>query len=99
MSKQRVIVRLNALVPTQHPYRRLAALGSFDETEPYLKRVETANPHKGYGMRTLFKCLLWQFREALSDRALARYIQENTAAKWCYGFSRTQKPPHGMHLG
>ena len=35
----------------------------------------------GFGIIQLFKCLLLQFIEDISDRELERYLQENTAAK------------------
>ena len=41
----------------------------------------------------LFKCLLLQFMENLSDRELERFLQENNAAKWFCGFDLTDKTP------
>jgi transposase len=38
--------------------------------------------YKGYGINTLFKTLLLQHLEDISDRELERFLQENTAAKW-----------------
>ena len=55
--------------------------------------VETDNHYKGYGIVTLFKCLLLQFMEDLSDRELMRYLQENNAAKWFCGFSLSATTP------
>ena len=41
----------------------------------------------------LFKCLLLQFMQDLSDRELECYLQENTAARWFSGFSLSEKTP------
>lgn len=37
-------------------------------------------------MGRLFRCLLMQFMEDLSDWELERYLEENLAAKWLCGF-------------
>ena len=52
------------------------------------------NPYKGYGMLRLFKCLLLQFIENLSDRKLEKFLQENNAAKWFCGFSLLYRTPN-----
>ena len=44
------------------------------------------------GLR-LFKCLLLQFMENLSDRELAVYLSDSNAAKWFCGFSITEATP------
>ena len=54
--------------------------------EKELASVEKDGSYKGYGVFRLFKCLLLQFMEDISDRELERYLQENNAAKWFYGF-------------
>jgi len=41
----------------------------------------------------LFKCLLIQFLEDLSDRELEAYIQGNNPAKWLCGFGLIEKTP------
>ena len=41
----------------------------------------------------MFKCLLLQFMEDLSDRELERYLQENTAGKWFCGFGLAEITP------
>lgn len=50
-------------------------------------RIDT----KGKGVVRLFKCLLLQFMEDLSDRELMRFLEENNAGKWFCGFSLTEK--------
>lgn len=92
-SKQVVLVSLEDLVPADHIYRRFSSLWKFDGIKKYLKSIEKDNNYKGYGGLRLFKCLLLQFMEDLSDRELARYLQENTASKWFCGFDLTEKTP------
>jgi IS5 family transposase len=89
------MISLEDLVPKQHSYRRFASIWSFKHVEKKLKKIETTNPNKGFGMLILFKCLLLQFLENLSDRELERYLQENNAAKWFCQFSlRGETPDH-----
>ena len=80
MSKQIVMISLDDLVPENHIYRRFSDLWKFEGIKKYLKDIEKDNNYKGYGVLRLFKCLLLQFIEDLSDRELERYLQENTAA-------------------
>lgn len=47
----------------------------------------------GYGVARLFRCLLLQIMEDLSDRDLARYLEENLAAKWFCGFTLSDPTP------
>ena len=88
------MVSLNDLVPQAHMYRQFSKYWSFASVEKELACLEQDNRYKGYGMLTLFKCLLLQFMEDLSDRELARFLQENTAAKWFCGFTLCQQTPH-----
>ncbi|MFN8769800.1 MAG: transposase [Neisseriaceae bacterium] len=41
----------------------------------------------------LFKCLLLQFMENLSDRDLGIYLSDSNAAKWFCGFDLTEATP------
>jgi len=91
------MVSLEELIPQNHSYRRFISIWSFTYTEKELRKLEATNPYKGYGILRLFKCLLLQFLENLSDRELERYLQENTAAKWFCGFSlREETPDHSV---
>jgi IS5 family transposase len=47
----------------------------------------------GFGIDRLFKCLLLQVMEDLSDRELEKYLEENTSGKWFCGFSLLEKTP------
>ena len=48
---------------------------------------------EGYGKEIIFKMMLVQYIEDLSDREIERYLQENLAAKYFCGFSLTDKTP------
>ena len=67
--------------------------GILKMSKKQLKEIETDNNYKGYVAFKLFKCLLLQFMEDLSDRELERFIQENNTAKWFCGFAITDRTP------
>lgn len=92
-SHQMVMVSLEDLIPEEHIYRKFIQLWDFGEITKLLKKVEKDNNYQGYGILRLFKCLLLQFMEDLSDRELERYLSENNAGKWFVGFSLTDKTP------
>lgn len=87
------LVCLNELVSQNHNYRKFLKIWSFKFAEKELKKLDKGNPFKGYGLLKLFKCLILQFMEDLSDRELERFIQENTAAKLFTGFDLVDKTP------
>ena len=87
------IVSLEKLVPAKHMYRRFKELWDFKNIEEKLDKVAGSSRYEGYGIFRLFMCLLLQFMEDLSDRELARYLQENNAGKWLCGFSLTEATP------
>ncbi len=75
------MVCLNDLVPYTHYYRPFSELWTFEFANQQLKKLEKDNPYKGYSRLRLFKCLLLQFMEDLSDRELEKFLQKNNAAK------------------
>jgi len=87
------MISLENLIPQSHNYRKFVKIWSFQYVEKELKKLEKNNPYKGFGLLRLFKCLLLQFMENLSDRELERYMQENTAGKWFCNFSISEKTP------
>lgn len=87
------MVTLDDLAPAGHVYRKFSSLWKFDIVSKRLKKLEKDNNYKGYGFLRLFKCLLLQFMEDLSDRELERFLQENTAGKWFCGFSLVENTP------
>ena len=88
------VVTLEKLVPENHMYRRFVKLWSFYNVEKLLLNIETDNNYKGYGLMRLFKCLLLQFMEDVSDRELERLMQENIAAKWFCNFQLAENTPN-----
>ena len=93
MSRQMTLISLEELVPSSHIYRQFCKVFNFDHIIPILKQAEFDGPHKGYGIVRLFKCLLLQFMEDLSDRELERFLQENTSAKWFCEFDLSESTP------
>lgn len=87
------MVSLNELVPSNHQYRKFLSLWNFTDANKELKSLESDNNYKGYGLLRLLKCSLLQFMEDLSDRELARYLQENNSAKWFCGFGLVEATP------
>src|SRR4051794_21359470 len=92
-STQVTMVSLEELVSQTHQYRKFKGLFNFKEIERELKSVESGANYKGYGVGRLFKCLLLQFMEDLSDRELERYLGDSTAAKWFCDFSLMEYTP------
>ena len=85
---------LNQLVAEDHPYRKILNLIDLDRLcEPITDLDNADRGANGFGIVTLFKCLLLQFMEDLSDRELQRYLQENNAAKFFRGFDLMGRPP------
>lgn len=87
------IVSVNQLVPPRHRYRRFLELWNFKPVDAKLLTLRKSNPNEGYGLPVLFRCLLLQFLEDLSDRELEMMLQENIAAKLFCGFSLAQDTP------
>lgn len=93
MLYEQEIVTLNDLVAESHMYRKFMQVWYLKEVETEFTKMESGSDHKGYGLFRLFKCLLLQFMEDLSDRELERFLQENTAGKWFCGFSLVETTP------
>jgi IS5 family transposase len=91
--KQLEIVSLEQLVSESHRYRKFKAIWEFKEVDRKLRLTVQDNPHEGYGITKLFKCLLLQFLEDLSDRELEIFLQENNAGKWFCGFGLSEATP------
>jgi len=94
MSSQIEMVSLEDLVDNNHNYRKFNNLVDFDGlSKKHLSCLVTDNNYKGYGIDVLFRVLLLQFLEDLSDRELAKFLTENNSAKWFCGFSLSAKTP------
>ena len=75
-------ISINQLVSNDHSYRKFDRLVDFDHlSATYLSSLTHDNNYKGYVINVLFRVLLLQFLEDLSDRELAKYLAENVAAK------------------
>ena len=83
------MVNSEMLVRESHLYRKLEKLISFKKIAYRLKKLTD----EGYGKERIFKMMLVQYIEDLSDREMERYLQENVAAKYFCGFSLTDKTP------
>lgn len=81
-ANQYTMVTLDELVSESHQYRKFKELLDFSIVQKVLSKIESANNYKGYGVGRLFKCLLLQFMEDLSDRELETYLSDSTSAKW-----------------
>jgi len=92
-SNQIELVSLEELVAKDHAYRKFLLVLNFDVIYDILRQKKKNNPNEGYGVERLFRCLLLQHLEDLSDRELERYLQENNAAKLFAGFSLAEKVP------
>ena len=90
---QTEIINLEDLVPAKHVYRKFVKLWCFISVENELSSLVNSNQYKGFGIVRLFKCLLLQFMEDVSDRELERMLEENNAAKWFCGFSISETTP------
>ena len=93
MSYQVEMVNLEELVCSTHQYRQFSRVFDFSEIEKSLNSIEKEAAYKGYGLARLFRCLVLQFMEDISDRELERYMQENNAAKWFCDFGLTERTP------
>ena len=97
--RQITIISLEDLVPKKHIYRQLLTLVNFEHLTTILRKkfppADVGAP--GDGITTLFKCLLIQFLENLSDRELERFVQESTAAKYFCGFSLKDTRSYPVH--
>ena len=93
MSKQLEMVSLDLLVPEEHTYRKIAELVDFKGVLKPLSGLKKKLGSDGYGVEVLFRSILLQFMEDLSDRELERYLQENNSAKWFTGFRLSDKTP------
>ena len=87
------MVTLDELVSKDHQYRKFSKLIDFSIASKVLAEIETPNNYKGYGALRLFKCLLLQFMEDLSDRELEMYLNDSNSAKWFCEFDLGEKTP------
>jgi transposase, IS5 family len=87
------MICLDKMVLPTHRYRRFMKVWDFKKIDSLLKQAKSDNPHEGYGLTRIFRCLLLQFLEDLSDRELEVFLQENTSGKWFCGFLLNEDAP------
>jgi IS5 family transposase len=81
------------LVRQDHPYRRLSAMIPFESLCAPLHLKYSQMGRAGYPVDSVFKALLLQWMEDLSDRELERFLEENVAAKLFCGFGLSEPTP------
>lgn len=92
--RQMEMVMLDQLVPQDHPYHRVLEVVDMQRLCGPILELDKAGPGvDGFGIVRLFRCLLLQFMEDLSDRELERYLQENNAGKFFCGLGLTERTP------
>lgn len=92
-SLQVEMISLEELVSESHQYRKFISVFDFGVFRKVLKSIEKDSAYKGYGSDRLFRCLVLQFMEDLSDRELMRYLEDSNAAKWFCNFTLTEHTP------
>ena len=97
--KQVTMISLEELMPAKHNYRKFKEVFNFRKIDYRLKEMESDKGSKGYGMDRLFKCLLYQFMEDLSDRQLEEALKTNCVAKWFCEFGLADKTPDHSLFG
>jgi len=99
MSAQIEMVCLEDLVPQENVYRKFEELFNFRKIEYRLVKLEKRLGRTGYGMSRLFKCLLYQFMEDLSDRQLEESLKTSNVSKWFCGFGLIERVPDHSLFG
>ena len=61
------MISLDQLVLPTHRYRKFLKIWDFKKVDSLLKQAKSDNPYEGYGLERIFRCLLLQFLEDLSD--------------------------------
>ena len=93
MSHQLETISLDELVAPAHRYRYFKQVLTDQFITRQLGGLSNVPGRTGYGIDRLFKCLLLQFMEDLSDRECELFLQENNAGKWFCGFGLAEPVP------
>ena len=94
-----LFLSLDSLVPDKHPYRHLDQVISFSELSAPYQRLYSVKGRKAKGVEFGLCALVLQFMEDVSDREMARYLQENTAGKWFCNLALGEKSPDHSYFG
>ncbi len=90
---------LDDLVREDHAYRVLVRLIPFGSLCAPMRSRYASGGRPGYPVETMFKALLLQWMEDLSDRELERFLEENLAAKLFCGFGLWDRTPDHSSFG
>lgn len=88
-----------ALVPIDHPFRKLNAIVNFTELVAPLQECYSDIGTIGIPLEQGFKSLLVQFWEDYSDRQNEKAVAENIAVRWFCGFGLTAATPDHSYFG
>lgn len=88
-----LVTSVDELVSQDHPYRHLLRIIPFETLCAPFQAKYSKNGRAGYPAETIFKALLLQWLEDLSDRELERFLQENLAGKLLCGFELGDATP------
>ena len=94
-----LFLSLDSLVPDKHPYRHLDQVISFSELSAPYQRLYSVKGRKAKGVEFGLCALVLQFMEDVSDREMARYLQENTVGKWFCNLALGEKSPDHSYFG
>ena len=102
MSKRQateMLISLEGLVSEDHAYRKLDALLPFYEISKGFPDMYSPKGRKEKGIEFGLRCLVLQFIEDLSDREMARFLEENNAGKWFCELRLSDPAPHHSYFG
>lgn len=88
-----------AIIPADHPFRRLDAIVDFTELVAPLADCYSEFGTAGIPLETGFKTLLVQFWEDYSDRQNEKAVRENMSVRWFCGFGLTEPTPDHSYFG
>jgi IS5 family transposase len=88
-----------AIVPADHPFRRLGKIVNFVDLVAPLADCYSDLGTEGIPLETGFKMLLVQFWEDYSDRQNEKAVRENLAVRWFCGFGLLDQTPDHSYFG
>ncbi len=88
----------SAMVPADHPFRRLDEILDLSEIVRPLRSLYSDLGATGIDVERGFRALLVQFWEDHSDREMERCLRENVAVRFFCGFGLTEATPSFSYL-
>lgn len=83
----------NAIIPSDHPFRKLKILINFEEIIAPLRELYSDIGTTGLPIEKGFLALLIQFWEDYSDREMEKCVKENIAVRWFASFGLLEETP------